>query len=273
MNEKDKAAKGSSEEGESKANNNKKSPLVHGMAGAIAGAGSTAITHPLDLIKTRFQVLQQYGGGLKKRKLLDAFRSIARSEGVRSLYKGLTPNLLGSSVAWGLYFNFYNLHKTGIEKYFMKPLSPSDHIVAASCAGAITAVFTNPVWLLKTRMQLQVEKDVGARKYRNILHAVWKISVEEGPLTFFRGLGPALYLVPHGAFQFVAYEYLRKVALQKDEQTLGPTRAFVAGVVSKIFAQLLTYPYQVVRAHMQQAPTPDQVKTLSTTDVALRLFK
>lgn len=38
------------------------------------------------------------------RGLSNAFISIARQEGFRGLYKGVTPNVCGSGSAWGFYF-------------------------------------------------------------------------------------------------------------------------------------------------------------------------
>lgn len=38
------------------------------------------------------------------RGLTSAFATIFRQEGVKGLYKGVTPNVWGSGSAWGLYF-------------------------------------------------------------------------------------------------------------------------------------------------------------------------
>lgn len=38
------------------------------------------------------------------RGLTSAFITIFRQEGVRGLYKGVTPNVCGSGSAWGFYF-------------------------------------------------------------------------------------------------------------------------------------------------------------------------
>lgn len=38
------------------------------------------------------------------RGLTSAFVTIFRQEGVKGLYKGVTPNVWGSGSAWGLYF-------------------------------------------------------------------------------------------------------------------------------------------------------------------------
>lgn len=43
------------------------------------------------------------------RGLISAFLTIARQEGVRGLYKGVTPNVCGSGSAWGFYFLLYVL--------------------------------------------------------------------------------------------------------------------------------------------------------------------
>lgn len=38
------------------------------------------------------------------RGLVSAFITIFRQEGLRGLYKGVTPNVCGSGSAWGFYF-------------------------------------------------------------------------------------------------------------------------------------------------------------------------
>lgn len=46
----------------------------------------------------RTATIPQYRG------LTSAFTTIIRQEGLRGLYKGVTPNVWGSGSAWGLYF-------------------------------------------------------------------------------------------------------------------------------------------------------------------------
>ena len=36
--------------------------------------------------------------------VFNALSTIGKTHGVRGLYQGVTPNMMGSSVAWGLYF-------------------------------------------------------------------------------------------------------------------------------------------------------------------------
>ena len=77
----------------------------HLLAGISGGAASTLLLHPLDLLKIRFAVDD---GSVKNRPkylgLRHAFGAVYRHEGFKGLYKGVTPNLIGSASAWGLYF-------------------------------------------------------------------------------------------------------------------------------------------------------------------------
>lgn len=68
----------------------------------------------------------------------------------------MTPALLGSGLAWGIYFFAYNTAK---ERYHhwtgQTKLSPALHLISAAEAGSIVCLVTNPVWVVKTRLQLQ----------------------------------------------------------------------------------------------------------------------
>lgn len=91
---------------------------------------------------------------------------------------------------------------------------------------------------------------------------------EEGWLALYRGIGPGLLLVTHGAIQFTAYEELRKAMIfAKSKQTRADNKSSedllnsvdyaTLGAGSKLSAILLTYPYQVIRARLQQRPGSD----------------
>ena len=72
---------------------------------------------------------------------------------------------------------------------------------------------TNPIWLVKTRMQLQMRKASEQHRikpYSNMIDAFRTIVRDEGWLALYKGSGPAMLLTSHGGVQFVVYEYLRK---------------------------------------------------------------
>lgn len=80
--------------------------LIESVAGFSAGVVSCLAAHPLDLLKNRLQLNTQ-----SRSRPGDSFRilrGVIRDEGgVKALYRGLWPNLLGNSLGWGLYFLFY----------------------------------------------------------------------------------------------------------------------------------------------------------------------
>lgn len=72
--------------------------------------------------------------------------------------------MLGSSLSWGLYFYFYEHSKqlmSNVGKTSRKAgdgrgqLAWWQHSLAAWMAGTATVLMTNPVWLVKIRLQLQ----------------------------------------------------------------------------------------------------------------------
>ena len=55
---------------------------------------------------------------------------------------------------------------------------------------------TNPIWMIKTRLQLQtVQSGSNVVPYRGAIDALRRIVREEGFATLWKGLGPALGLV------------------------------------------------------------------------------
>lgn len=94
----------------------------HLIGGICSGIASTAVCHPLDLLKTRFSgaffsypnnsnhILANEGSNPLRPKYTgyyDATRQIVRLSGLRGLYKGFIPNVTGNALAWGLFFPVY----------------------------------------------------------------------------------------------------------------------------------------------------------------------
>ncbi|KXS17666.1 solute carrier family 25, member 32b [Gonapodya prolifera JEL478] len=226
------------------------------IAGCLSGSFSTATLHPLDLIKTRFQV---DASRLPRRALggtVDAFRTILRSEGWRGLYRGVGPNLLGSSMSWGLYFYWYEISKTWIQSESGTQLGTSDYLLASTAAGLATQFLTNPIWVVKTRMVTQRATD--ATRYRSIIDAVWRMYRSEGFGAFYKGMVPALLGVSHGAIQFTIYEELKGFRRRWGQETMnakpGPVEYVLMAALSKIVATVATSPAQVLRARLQAQP-------------------
>ncbi|KAK7360099.1 hypothetical protein VNO77_02075 [Canavalia gladiata] len=242
----------------------------HATAGAAAGFATVAVMHPLDVVRTRFQVNDGRVSHLPSYKnTAHAVFTIARSEGLRGLYAGFLPGVLGSTISWGLYFFFYDKAKQRYARKREGKLNAGLHLASAAEAGALVCLCTNPVWLVKTRLQLQNPLHL-TRPYSGLYDAFRTIMREEGFSALYRGIVPGLFLVSHGAIQFTAYEELRKVIVdfkskgsivhnQNPDKVLNSVDYAVLGATSKLAAILLTYPFQVIRARLQQRPSADGV--------------
>ncbi|KAL5287616.1 SLC25A32 family protein [Megaselia abdita] len=231
----------------------------HLVAGVSGGVTSTLLLHPLDLIKIRFAVndgrtttVPQYRG------LGSAFSTIFKQEGLKGLYKGVTPNVWGSGSAWGFYFMFYNTIKTWIQGgNAATPLGPAMHMIAAAEAGVLTLVMTNPIWVVKTRLCLQYDASTTEKsgQYRGMIHALGDIYKQEGIRGLYRGFIPGMLGVSHGALQFMTYEEMKNRYNEYRhlpiDTKLATSEYLAFAAVSKLIAAAATYPYQVIRARLQ----------------------
>ena len=232
---------------------------------------SVLALHPLDVIKTRLQVQDCVDRrAATYRGTVHAFRTVVRREGALGLYSGLTPALVGSTVAGGVYFSCYNNAKARYQRAYDTHELPSYlHLISAAEAGLVVSLATNPIWVVKTRLQLQSRAPAAAAAktapppYRGFIDALTQIARAEGVAGLYKGLSPSLFLVSHGALQFTAYERLKRIAVHArasaststDARADAEPSAFECawlGVASKLFASAITYPSQVVRARMQQ---------------------
>jgi len=240
------------------------SSLVEALAGFTAGIVSTLAVHPLDIVKTRLQVdrfsSSRIGGSFH------VVREVSRNEGgIPAFYRGLTPNIFGNSISWGLYFFWYSNIKDALYTFHgsrKEGLGSLDYVMASGTAGALTAILTNPIWVIKTRM-LSTGSGTPAA-YASFTAGFRQIYLAEGVKGFYRGLVPALFGVSHGALQFMAYEQLKKYRSRITRSDVTPHTAGIQGgrelrnmdyvflsSLSKIFAGCATYPYQVLRARLQ----------------------
>ena len=256
----------------------------HAVAGMTAGLVTTLTLHPLDLIKTRLQVKQHQRANLGMTSIA---RHIIRHHGWRGLYQGLSPNALGSTLSWGLYFLWYTAikqHHASASSNTAIPnsgthsdLSMSAHLVAAAQAGALTALMTHPIWLVKTRMCIQDPSHV-KESYSGIRDALTRIYRNEGGLRgWYKGLLPSLVGVSHGAVQFMVYEELKKwyatSHLDQEVREKMPTWAYLMmAATSKTVATFTTYPYQVIRSRLQDHRTGMQHET-TTAKVMKAVFR
>ena len=90
------------------------------LAGAVGGFMSGVVTCPLDVIKTK---LQAQGGGHHVGQprmyngLVGTATVIWKHEGIRGMYRGLGPIIMGYLPTWAVWFTVYNKSKIWLAQY------------------------------------------------------------------------------------------------------------------------------------------------------------
>lgn len=99
------------------------------------------------------------------------------------------------------------------------------HLVSAAAAGMTVATALSPVWVIKTRLQIQTNIDhvmadgKPLRNYNGAVDAFRGILREEGVRGLYRGLSASYLGVTEGATHFVMYQ-----ALKAKGSTASPPR-------------------------------------------------
>ncbi|KAE9407017.1 mitochondrial carrier protein RIM2 [Gymnopus androsaceus JB14] len=256
----------------------------HFAAGGLGGMCGAIVTSPFDVVKTRLQsdlfrqkhsTINVVGGSAGSvvvgaprapSNLLYNFvetghilRDIYREESPRALFKGLGPTLVGVIPARSINFFTYGNGKQIIANTFNDGKENSYvHLCAAAIAGIATGSATNPIWVVKTRLQLEASTRKSATNGQRFAGSSWimikKIMREEGVRGFYKGLSASYLGVTEGTIQWVLYERLKKLSAGTEgrggmQQWLGMLGS--AGT-AKCVASLITYPHEVIRTRLRQ---------------------
>lgn len=264
------------------------------------------LTSPLDVLRTRLQS-DFYRSQLKSNPVSTAYRpllsvlryssvhfretfqilaTIHRVEGWRSLFRGLGPSLTGVVPATAVKFYTYGNCKRLLPNALgCEADTTLVHALSAASAGVVTGTVTNPIWLVKTRLQLDKSRacrdgSTDMRKYRNSIDCVRQVVQQEGIRGLYRGLAASYLGVAETVLHLVTYEKMKDGFLKpKDDQSEAKHSRLFEGAISssaaglsKLLAVLIAYPhevpsllwiassqfsnclFQVIRTRLRQAP-------------------
>merc|ERR1711990_285919 len=105
-------------------------------------------------------------------------------------------------------------------------------LAAGYLAGLVTAVLTEPIWMINTRLMLQKRAKAKAEDsdkkdhYDGVFDCAQKVYSKEGLKAFWKGLPGAIGTVLNSAIQLAIYEQLRKLLLRRSEAPIGADSAF-----------------------------------------------
>lgn len=177
------------------------------LAGLLAGIaeGALAVT-PSEAIKTR--MIQDAAGQPKYKSAWHGISSIVRTEGISSLYRGLTATVVRQGANSAVRLSSYSALRSSYETYMGAKMGVGATFCAGAIAGTITVYATMPFDVVKTRMQ-----SANAQQY-GIASCAVNVVRTEGFSRLWAGTGPRLTrLIFSGGIAFSVYESVMK-ALQ-----------------------------------------------------------
>ncbi len=184
---------------------------------------------------------------------------LARTEGLRSLWSGLSPALVMAVPSTALYFTAYEELRGILTGVLGDHTATGGMPVAALLAGAtartVAASVISPLELIRTKMQSRSSR-------HGIVSGIRADMAEHGGVRgLWRGLGPTLWRdVPFSAMYWGGYEMAKSALapLFLEADGSGSTLqhfalAFLCGSLSGSASALVTTPFDVVKTKRQAA--------------------
>ncbi|KAG9355458.1 hypothetical protein JZ751_000296 [Albula glossodonta] len=186
--------------------------------GSVAGAVGATAVYPIDLVKTRMQNQRTSGsfvGELMYKNSFDCFKKVVRYEGFFGLYRGLVPQLLG--------------------------VAPEKAIKLT--AGGSQVIFTNPLEIVKIRLQVAGEITTGPRvSALSVIRDLGFFGLYKGARACF------LRDIPFSAIYFPCYAHT-KAALSDEDGQVGPGKLLLAGAIAgscRTTDQVMCHPHFLI---------------------------
>jgi solute carrier family 25 protein 16 len=183
--------------------------LINLACGSLAGMTSVIFTYPLDLIRVRLAISSQYSG------MLDATKQIFVKEGgLRGLYRGLNPTLLGMIPYAGTNFMSYEFLKRKLSAFTNKSvdnLHVYERLVCGGIAGCLGQSVAYPLDVVRRQMQSHGFSGGHGHFHQSTWHGLKTIFLKDGLHGLFKGLSINFIKAgPATAISFTTYEYVKK---------------------------------------------------------------
>ncbi|ORZ13361.1 mitochondrial carrier domain-containing protein [Lobosporangium transversale] len=211
------------------------------------------------MVKTRLQNQKKDSlGKLQYRGGLDCFRQVVAKEGVRGLYRGIVPNLIGITPEKAIKLAVNDFSR----EYWAERLSvPEDKLpikygmLAGATAGFCQVIATNPMEIVKIQMQLAGSQKLTPNEQRPTAMSIVRSLGLRG---LYRGT-PATLLrdVPFSIIFFPLNSYIKLQGADEDGKT--PFSVVLgAGLVAGVVGASTVTPADVIKTRLQVTRKPGE---------------
>ncbi|PLB46010.1 mitochondrial carrier protein [Aspergillus steynii IBT 23096] len=248
---------------------------VHHFAlGSLAGAFGAFMVYPIDLVKTRMQNQRSSHVGQRLyNNSLDCARKVIRNEGFTGLYSGVIPQLIGVAPEKAIKLTVNDLVRGFFTNKENGKIWTGHEVLAGGTAGACQVIFTNPLEIVKIRLQVQGEiaKNVEGAPRRSALWIVKNL----GLMGLYKGASACLLRdVPFSAIYFPTYSHLKTGFFgESPTHKLGIVQLLTAGAIAGMPAAYLTTPCDVIKTRLQVEARKGDVKYTGLRHCASTILK
>jgi ABC-type multidrug transport system fused ATPase/permease subunit len=227
----------------------------------------------LEVIKVRFMSqdgssLRTHNHGQQYKSVWHAFNIMRHEEGWRIFFRGAHVAAVAGGISHGVYMGSYRYLLETNKKQSTSTTSPfATLFVAFQCsilANFVVAFVTNPIWFIKTRMQIHDDfsekTQTTSSKFRSAVYCLKKTLQNEKSLTvFWRGTSAQLLLSFPSSLHFPIYEMLRLSLAQQKSAETNSSKSFLnfsvsvvcCNLIAKSFVTILSHPFTLLRTRLQ----------------------
>lgn len=242
--------------------------------GGIAGAFGATIVYPIDMVKTRMQNQRStVVGQLLYKNSIDCAKKILRNEGFTGFYKGLGPQLVGVAPEKAIKLTVNDLVRRRATDPETGRIKVAWELIAGGTAGGCQVVFTNPLEIVKIRLQMQGETaKAGGAPPKGAIHIVRQLGV----LGLYKGASACLLRdIPFSAIYFPAYWHLKKDVFHEgyNGKQLSFLETLGAAAIAGMPAAYFTTPADVVKTRLQVEARSGQTHYKGLTDAFVKIYQ
>lgn len=237
-------------------------PYMKAISGSLGGVVEASCLQPIDVIKTRLQ-LDRTGS---YKGIIHCGSTIVNKEGVRALWKGLTPFATHLTLKYALRMGSNAVLQTAFKDEETGKISPTGRVMSGFGAGVLEAlVIVTPFEVVKIRLQQQRGLSPELLRYKGPVHCARMIVREEGILGLWAGAAPTVMRNgTNQAAMFTAKNAFDTMLWKKHEgdgKVLQPWQSMISGFLAGTAGPVCTGPFDVVKTRlMAQSKSGGELK-------------
>ncbi|KAJ1871644.1 mitochondrial aspartate-glutamate transporter agc1, partial [Coemansia sp. S17] len=215
-------------------------------------------------------------GEMLYKNSIDCFRKVVRNEGILGLYRGLGPQLVGVAPEKAIKLTVNDFMRSRLTSKDTGKIAFISEVIAGGTAGACQVIFTNPLEIVKIRLQVQGEilKEAVGATAPIVRRSALTIVKELGLLGLYKGASACLLRdIPFSAIYFSCYSHIKKDIFHEGERRLGMLDLLLAGALAGMPAAYLATPADVIKTRLQVVAKKGETVYTGLFDAARKIYK